>query len=79
MFSPNPAKPASLTELDIVLPDGRIITASNTSNSDLFFASRGGRGNAYGVVTKYTVQSHSIGQFFAGNIIYAFPQKDTVV
>ncbi|CAG8247994.1 unnamed protein product [Penicillium nalgiovense] len=33
------------------------MTASNTSNSDLFFASRGGRGNAYGVVTKYTVQS----------------------
>lgn len=69
----------SFRELEIVLPDGRIVIASNTSNPDLFFASRGGGGNAYGVVTKYTVQSRPIGRFFAGNIIYAFPQKDTVV
>ncbi|KAJ5410901.1 uncharacterized protein N7487_005260 [Penicillium crustosum] len=69
----------SFRELEIVLPDGQIVIASNTSNPDLFFASRGGGGNAYGVVTKYTVQSRPIGQFFAGNIIYAFPQKDVIV
>ncbi|KAJ6072462.1 hypothetical protein N7467_010547 [Penicillium canescens] len=69
----------SFRELEIVLPDGEIVTASNTSNPDLFFASRGGGGNAYGVVTKYTVQSRPAGQFFAGNIIYAFQQKDTVL
>ncbi|KAJ5773702.1 FAD-binding type 2 [Penicillium paradoxum] len=69
----------SFRELEIVLPDGQIVTASNTSNPDLFFASRGGGGNAYGVVTKYTVQSRPIGEFFAGNLIYAFPQKDTVI
>lgn len=69
----------SFRELEIVLPSGEIVTASASSHPDLFFASRGGGGNAYGVVTKYTVQSRPIGALYAGNIIYAFPQKDTVI
>ncbi|KAJ5286719.1 hypothetical protein N7478_002405 [Penicillium angulare] len=69
----------SFRELEIVLPDGQIVTASNETNPDLFFASRGGGGNAYGVVTKYTVQSRPIGEFWAGNLIYLFAQKDNVV
>lgn len=69
----------SFRELEIVLPSGEIVTASNDTNPDLFFASRGGGGNAYGVVTKYTVQSRPIGKFYAGNIIYAFEQKDSVI
>lgn len=69
----------SFRELEIVLPSGEIVTASNTSeHSDLFFASRGGGGNAYGVVTKYTVQSRPIGELYAGNIIYLFEQVDAV-
>ncbi|KAJ5172051.1 hypothetical protein N7492_004644 [Penicillium capsulatum] len=69
----------SFRELEIVLPNGTIVTASRDSHPDLFFASRGGGGNAYGVVTKYTVQSRPIGEFYAGNLIYAFEQKDTVI
>lgn len=69
----------SFRELEIVLPSGEIVTASASSHPDLFFASRGGGGNAYGVVTKYTVQSRPIGALYAGNIIYAFRQKDTVI
>lgn len=69
----------SFRELEIVLPSGEIVIASNTSEySDLFFASRGGGGNAYGVVTKYTVQTRPIGEFYAGNIIYLFEQVDAV-
>ncbi|KAJ5929229.1 hypothetical protein N7454_007077 [Penicillium verhagenii] len=69
----------SFRELEIVLPDGSIVTASNETNADLFFASRGGGGNAYGVVTKYTVQSRPIGDFYAGNLIYVFEQRDAVI
>ncbi|KAJ5703694.1 hypothetical protein N7493_011619 [Penicillium malachiteum] len=69
----------SFRELEIVLPDGQIVTASNETNTDLFFASRGGGGNAYGIVTKYTVQSRPIGEFWAGNLIYLFDQTDAVV
>ncbi|KAI1841670.1 hypothetical protein JX266_012135 [Neoarthrinium moseri] len=69
----------SFRELEVVLPNGSIVTASSTSNPDLFFAMRGGGGNAYGVVTKYTVQSRAIGNFYAGNIVWFFQQKDTVL
>lgn len=65
----------SFRSLEIVLPSGEIVTASPESNPDLFFASRGGGGNAYGVVTKYTVQSRPAGEFYAGNIFYLFEQK----
>ncbi|KAF2157207.1 FAD-binding domain-containing protein [Myriangium duriaei CBS 260.36] len=63
-------------ELEVVLPSGDIVTASPTQNPDLFFAERGGGGNAYGVVTKYTVQTVPSGTFYAGNIYYAFSELD---
>lgn len=69
----------SFRSLEIVLPSGKIVTASPKSNPDLFFASRGGGGNAYGVVTKYTVQSRPAGKFFAGNIFYLFEQTQDVL
>jgi FAD/FMN-containing dehydrogenase len=65
-------------ELEIVLPSGEIVTASATKNPDLFFASKGGGGNAYGVVTKYTVQSVPSGTFTAGNVIYLFSQAEAL-
>ncbi|KAH9827170.1 FAD-binding, type 2 [Teratosphaeria destructans] len=65
----------SFRELEVVLPSGEIVTASPTENSDLFFADRGGGGNAYGVVTKYTIQTRPSGTFYAGNIIYLFNES----
>lgn len=66
-------------ELEVVLPSGEIVTASPTENEDLFFADRGGGGNAYGVVTKYTIQTRPSGTFYAGNIIYLFDHNKTVL
>lgn len=68
----------SFRELEVVLPNGNIVKVSPTQNPDLFFAMRGGRGNAYGVVTKYTIQTRPAGAFYAGNVIYAFDQADAV-
>jgi FAD binding domain len=65
-------------KLEVVLPSGKIVNASSESYPDLFFGLRGGGGNAYGVVTKYTVQSRPVGEFFAGNLIYLFEQTDAV-
>ncbi|KAG9949481.1 FAD-binding domain-containing protein, partial [Aureobasidium melanogenum] len=69
----------SFRELEVVLPNGTIVTASPTENEDLFFADRGGGGNAYGVVTKYTVQTRPSGTFYAGNLIYLFKQTANVL
>ncbi|KAL3457438.1 hypothetical protein BJX64DRAFT_268825 [Aspergillus heterothallicus] len=69
----------SFRELEVVLPSGEIVTASETQNPDLFFGLRGGGGNAYGVVTKYTVQSHPAGTFYAGVVVYLFQQNPAVL
>jgi FAD/FMN-containing dehydrogenase len=69
----------SFRELEVVLPSGEIVTASESTNPDLFYGLRGGGGNAYGVVTKYTVQSYPAETFYAGNIIYLFQQNTAVL
>lgn len=42
-----------LTQLEIVVADGRIVTASAKENSDLFWAARGGGPAFFGVITKF--------------------------
>lgn len=69
----------SFRELEVVTPNGNIVTASPNENADLFFACRGGGGNAYGIVTKYTVQTRPIGSFYAGNIYYYANQTKAVM
>lgn len=66
-------------QLEVVLPSGEVVNASATENPDLFFACRGGGGNAYGVITKYTVQSRPAGTFTAGNLVYLFQKNDAVL
>ncbi|KAL2823546.1 hypothetical protein BDW59DRAFT_163124 [Aspergillus cavernicola] len=69
----------SFRELEVVLPSGEIAIASEHTNPDLFYALRGGGGNAYGIVTKYTVQSHPANTFHAGVVVYLFQQNSTVL
>ncbi|KAJ0386979.1 hypothetical protein COL922a_003130 [Colletotrichum nupharicola] len=42
----------------VVLASGEILTASPCSNTDLFYAIRGGGGGTYGVVTQMTVKTY---------------------
>jgi FAD/FMN-containing dehydrogenase len=47
----------NLLSVELVLANGKIVTASETENKDLFWAVRGA-GAAFGVVTSFTYQAH---------------------
>jgi len=59
----------NLLEADVVLADGRFVTADKDHHPDLFWALRGGGGN-FGVVTSFLFQAHPVKNVFAGPIFW---------
>jgi len=55
----------ALVAVEIVTADGRVVTASEGSHPDLFWAVRGGGGN-FGVVTRFQYRLYPVGDIFGG-------------
>ena len=55
---------AGLLEAEIVTADGKILTVNACTNADLFWALKGGGGGSWGVVTKLTLRTHELPQYF---------------
>jgi FAD/FMN-containing dehydrogenase len=69
----------SLVSVDVVTADGDFVAASETENSDLFWALRGGGGN-FGVVTSLEFQAYPVGPMvaFAGPV-YPLESASSVI
>jgi FAD/FMN-containing dehydrogenase len=63
----------NLLAVEMVLADGRFVTASAKQNPDLFWAVRGGGGN-FGVVTSFLFKAQPVHTVYAGPMLW--PMED---
>ena len=68
----------NLVEADVVLADGRFVTASSTQNEDLFWALRGGGGN-FGVVTSFLFKAHPVSMIYGGPMFWELKDAKRVM
>lgn len=60
----------NLVSADVVIADGSLVRASESENSDLFWAIRGGGGN-FGIVTSFEFRLHRLGpEVMSGLIVH---------
>ncbi|KAF2197572.1 bifunctional solanapyrone synthase [Delitschia confertaspora ATCC 74209] len=59
----------NVISFEVVLASGAAVTASSTSNPDLFWALKGGSNN-FGIVTRMTLKTYPVGKVWGGQVIY---------
>ena len=68
----------NLLSVDMVLADGRFVTANADQNTDLFWAVRGGGGN-FGVVTSFLFQGRPVHTVYGGPIFWPLEKADELL
>ena len=68
----------NVSAVELVTADGRLVSASETENPDLFWGVRGGGGN-FGVVTSIEYRLHQVDQVLAGMIVHPIAEAGNVL
>lgn len=68
----------NLLSADMVLADGRFVTASEEENPGLFWAIRGGGGN-FGIVTSFLFRLHPVSTVYAGPTLWPLEHSGEVM
>ncbi|EAW17165.1 FAD binding domain protein [Aspergillus fischeri NRRL 181] len=69
----------NLLSAQVIIADGQLLTASESENSDLFWAIRGA-GQNFGVVVEFTFQAHKQpGDVFAGSLVFTAENMATIL
>jgi hypothetical protein len=68
----------NLLAADVVLADGRFVTATEKEHADLFWALRGGGGN-FGVVTSFLFKLHPVNTVYAGPTFWPLDRTTEVM
>lgn len=68
----------NLLGVDMVLADGRFVTANADENPDLFWAVRGGGGN-FGVVTSFLFRGNPVHTVYAGPMLWPLEKSSQVM
>ena len=69
----------NLISADVVAADARLIRASETENSDLFWALRGGGGN-FGIVTSFEFKLHPLGpEVLSGLVVHPLAEANELL
>ncbi len=66
----------ALVSVEVVTADGRIVVASESEHSDLFWAVRGGGGN-FGVITRFQFRLYPVGMVLGG-ILFMPPTREVL-
>ena len=63
-----------MLEVDVVIADGTLLTANACTNTDLFWALRGGGGGTFGIVTRMVHKAHDkVENYFDWSFLYGSP------
>lgn len=67
----------TVTNFEIVLANGKLVDANDTSNPDLFRALKGGTNN-FGIVTRFDYKTVDISKILGGSVVYNTSETDAV-